>query len=106
VLPDDQRRASGFVWPPPKENYVWEALQGAVAQAVILHRAGYDVWEWQDQALLRAVRWLHEQCLYPASGDDDWEPHVINYFYGSSFPARIPSHPGKNVGWTDWTHRQ
>jgi PKD repeat protein len=105
VLPDDQRRAGGFVWPPPKENYVWEALQGAIAQAVILHRAGYDVWEWQDQALMRSVRWLHEQCAYPASGDDDWEPHVINFFYGSNFPARVPSHPGKNIGWTDWTHR-
>ena len=22
-----QRRAGGFVWPPQKENYVWEALQ-------------------------------------------------------------------------------
>ena len=35
VLPDDQRRSGGFVWPPTKENYVWEALQGAIAQAVI-----------------------------------------------------------------------
>ena len=25
VLPDDQRRAGGFTWPPPKENYVWGA---------------------------------------------------------------------------------
>ena len=41
VLPDDQRRSGGFVWPPTKENYVWEALQGAIAQAVILHRAGF-----------------------------------------------------------------
>jgi PKD repeat protein len=44
VLPDDQRRSGGFTWPPPKEDYVWEALQGAVAQAVILDRAGYDCW--------------------------------------------------------------
>jgi hypothetical protein len=26
VLPDDQRRAGGFGWPPQKENYVWEGL--------------------------------------------------------------------------------
>ena len=26
VLPDDQRRAGGFRWPPPKENYVYGAL--------------------------------------------------------------------------------
>jgi len=104
VLPDDQRRSGGFTWPPTKENYVWEALQGALAQAVILHRAGYDVWNWEDQALLRAVTWLHEQCNFPAGGDDTWQPHVVNAFYAADFPAPIPSSPGKNVGWTDWSH--
>lgn len=104
VIPDDQRRAGGFTWPPPKENYVWEGLQGALVQAVILYRAGYDVWNWQDQALLRAVIWLHEQADYPAQGDDTWQPHIINYYYGTSFPAPVPSNPGKNMGWTDWTH--
>jgi hypothetical protein len=102
VLPDDQRRAGGFTWPPPKENYVWEGLQGALAQAMILDRAGYDVWNWEDQALLRAVTWLHDQANFPAEGDDTWEPHVINHFYGSNFPAQTPSRPGKNLGWTDW----
>src|SRR6185436_3561741 len=38
VLPDDQRRAGGFTWPPPKENYVWEALQGALLAALVLER--------------------------------------------------------------------
>jgi PKD repeat protein len=104
VLTDDQRRAGDFTWPPPKENYAWEGLQGAVAQALVLHRAGYDVWEWEDQALLRAVTWLHEQCNFPAEGDDTWQPHVVNFFYGSDFPAPVPSRHGKNVGWTDWTH--
>lgn len=104
VLPDDQRRAGGFTWPPPRENYVYEALQGALAQAVILYRAGYDVWNWEDQALLRAFKWLHEQAGYSAAGDDTWQPHLVNYYYGSNFPAPVPSSPGKNVGWTDWTH--
>lgn len=104
VLPDDQRRAGGFAYPFPRENYVYGALAGALAQAVILHRAGYDVWNWQDKALLRAFNWLHEQARFPAEGDDTWEPHVINYYYGTSFPAPMPARPGKNVGWTDWTH--
>ena len=104
VLPDDQRRSGGFVWPPPQENYVWEALQGALVQAVILHRAGYDVWEWEDQALLRAARWLHEECDFPATGDDEWLPHIVNHYYGTSFPAPVPANPGKSMGWTDWTH--
>ena len=104
VLPDDQRRGGGFTWPPPKENYVYSALQGAVAQAVILRRAGYDVWAWEDKALLRAFRWLYDVADYPAEGDDTWQPHVINYYYDTKLPARVPSKPGKNVGWTDWTH--
>lgn len=104
VLPDDQRRGGDFCWPPPQENYVYEALQGALVQAVILHRAGYEVWNWQDQALLRAYQWLHQQADFAATGDDNWQPHVINYYYGTHFPAPTPANPGKNVGWTDWTH--
>jgi hypothetical protein len=104
VLPDDQRRAGGFAWPPPKENYVYGALQGALAQAVILHRAGYDVWSWQDQALLRAFRWLHERAAYPPEGDDEWQSPLIDFFYGTHYWDGTPTRPGKNAGWTDWTH--
>jgi len=105
VLPDDQRRTpGGFIWPPPKENYVWEALQGAVVTAEILARAGYLVFDYQDRALLRAVTWLHEQAQFPAEGDDTWIPHLINRRYGTGFPAPMPSSPGKNMGFTDWSH--
>lgn len=104
VLPDDQRRGGDFQWPPPRENYVYSALQGALATAIILDRAGYPVWEWEDRALLRAYQWLHGQAAYPARGDDGWQPYVINYYYGTDFPAPVPARPGKNVGWTDWTH--
>lgn len=104
VLPDDQRRGGPFSWPPPKELYVWEALQGALVQAVILHRAGYDTFEWQDRALLRAYTWLHDVADYPADRGNTWQPHIVNHFYGTSFPAPRPSRPGKNVGWSDWTH--
>jgi hypothetical protein len=105
VLPDDQRRGGPFVWPPPKENYVWEALQGALAQALVLSRAGYTAWEWSDKALLRAVTWLHSQANFPAAGDDTWLPHLANWAYAAAFPAPIPSSPGKNAGFTDWTHQ-
>ena len=104
VLPDDQRRGGSYTWPAPKENYVWEALQGLLAQAVVLNRAGYPVWDWEDRALLRAVRWLHDVNGFPAEGDDGWQPHVVNHYYGTSFPAPDPARYGKNVGWTDWTH--
>ena len=103
VLPDDQRRCGPFSWPPPKENYVYEAMQGALVQAVVLWRAGYDVWQWGDQALLRAALWLEREAGYPAQGDDTWQPYVIHHFYGARMSFHIPSRPGKNMGWTDWT---
>ncbi len=105
VLPDDQRRSGPFRWPPPHENYVYGALQGALVQAVLLHNAGYDVWEWGDRALLRAFQWLHAQAGFPAEGDDGWLPWVVNFHYGVRLPAPDPARPGKIAGWTDWTHR-
>ncbi len=104
VLPDDQRRGGGFQWPPPKENYVYEALQGALLQAIILDRNGYDTWNWEDRALLRAFNWLHKEADFDAEGDDDWQPHVVNFFYGTAFPAPEASNPGKNIGWTCWIY--
>ena len=104
VLPDDQRRAGGYAWPAPHENYVWEALQGLLAQAVILDRAGYSVWDWQDRALLRATDWLHGVNGFPATGDDAWLPHIVNRYYRTSFPAPVATTPGKNFGFTEWTH--
>ena len=104
VLPDDQRRCGAFQWPPCRTNYAWEALQGMLVQAVILSRAGYDVWNWGNQAILRAVTWLYNEARYPAEGDDTWQLHLINFYYGTHFPAPIPARPGKNMGWTDWTH--
>jgi len=105
VLPDDQRRAGTYTWPAPQENYVWEALQGVIGQALILSRAGYPVWDWENRAILRAVKWLYDVNGYPAEGDDTWMPHVVNRAYGTSFAAQVPARPGKNFGWTDWTHR-
>ena len=106
VLPDDQRRGGPFRWPPSKENYVYEALQGAVAQAIMLERQGFEPWLWGDRALLRAFKWLHEEAGFPAQGDDTWMPHVINRAYGTQFPAPMPSMPGKAVGFTDWTYQR
>jgi hypothetical protein len=103
VLPDDQRRGGRFRWPPPRENYVWEALQGATVQAELLSRQGYDAWEWEDRALLRAVTWLHDEAEYPAEGDDRWIPWLVNRAYGTRFPTEETS-TGKSMGFTDWTH--
>lgn len=104
VLPDDQRRSGPFAWPPPHENYVYSALQGVLTQAVILSRAGYDVWNWEDRAILRAFNWLNLAAGYPADGDDEWLPHLVNHAYGTDFTAPVPAKPGKIMGFSDWTH--
>jgi hypothetical protein len=83
---------------------VYEALQGALVQAVILQRAGYDPFNWQNRAILRAFQWLDREANFPATGDDTWQPHIVNHYYRTHFPAPIPSRPGKGMGWTDWTH--
>lgn len=107
VLPDDQRRGGSFRWPPPKENYVYEALQGAIVAAELLYKAGYkDVYQWSDQALLRAYTWLHTQAKYPAEGDDRWQISIVNLRYGSTFPTSLSAGPGKNMGFTAWTHQR
>jgi cellulose synthase/poly-beta-1,6-N-acetylglucosamine synthase-like glycosyltransferase len=103
VLPDDQMRSGGFTWPPPKENYVYEALQGAIVTAHILDRAGYDTFEWQDRALLRAYVWLRDEADYPASGDNVWELPIVDFHYKTRFwDEELFAWPGKNMGFTDW----
>jgi hypothetical protein len=106
ALPDDMRRGCGFRWPPCQTGYAWEAMQGAVVQARLLSRAGYDAWNWQNKALLRATQFLYnlnqEVGGWWVSGDDQWQPWIINTAYGAHFPAVLPAKPGKNMGWTDW----
>jgi Alginate lyase len=107
ALPDDMRRGGNFSWPPPYTQYPREALSGYVPLAELLYRQGYDVYSWEDRALLRATRFLFElEQEFPE--EDWWEPDVpaywiINYRYGTSFPVD-GSGLGRNVEWTDWTH--
>ena len=82
---------------------MYEALQGALLQAVVLERAGYEPFAWGDRALLRAALWLEHEADFPAEGDDTWQPYVINHFYEANLKVVLPARPGKNVGWTDWT---
>ena len=102
ALPEEMRRGDSFQWPPIATGYAWEALQGAFVQAEILNRAGFPTWDWQDQALLRAVNFLYSIDWKP-TGDDEWLVWLINHSYKTNFPTVIPEKPGKNMGWTDWT---
>ncbi len=104
VLPDDQRRGGSFTWPPPCENYVWEALQGATLQAELLDRAGHRAWQWSDQALRRSLDWLYGPDNCPATGDDTSTPWVVNHGTGSTFPTSSTSSPGKGWGFASWLY--
>jgi hypothetical protein len=107
ALPEEMRRGCAFQMPPCPTVYAWGGLQGALVQAMILSRQGYDVWNWQEQALLRAVEFLYaldqQYGGWWATGDDTWIPWLVNFVYGTSFPTS-PAKIGKNMGWTDWMY--
>jgi hypothetical protein len=104
VLPDDQRRGGGFTWPPPKENYVYEAMQGIVPMLVMLGRLGRPgLWYVKKSAPLRAYRWLHNEAGYPSDGDDTSQIPIINAVYKTSFPHKTPTTAGKGMlAYTEW----
>jgi hypothetical protein len=92
VLPEEMRRGCGFQWPPCYTNYPWEALQGVVVEAFILSRLGYDVWNWEDEAILRAAQFLYDLSVeFP--NDPWWAPG----------DDKNTGRAAKNIGWTDWT---
>ena len=101
-LPEEMRRGGTFQWPPVYTGYAWEALQGAVLQADLLRAAGYDAWNWSNQGLLRAVRFLYGRVGWVADGDDTWQPWLIDKRYGTSYRGAPPARTGKNFGYTDW----
>jgi hypothetical protein len=101
VLPDDQRRAGSFSWPPPCENYVAEALQGTTLEAIVLARAGFPSWTWSGSAIGRAVEFKYTNaCSFV--GDDSFIPFVTDHVYGTHHAASPPSQPGKGSGYYDW----
>jgi hypothetical protein len=102
--PEEMRRAGAFTWPPNKTDYAWEGLQGAMAQARMLTRAGYPAWQWQDKALLRAVKFLYGIGWNPV-GDDLWQVWIVNRAYGTNYATVDNAGHGKGFGWSSWTDR-
>ena len=104
VIPDDQRRGGSFQWPPGETGYPWAALNGTVVQAELLHRQGYDAWNWSDQAIKRAVTCLERIGWFATGEDEEWLVHLVNTRYGTTFKTPQVARFGKSFGWTDWTH--
>ena len=104
ILPDDMRRGGSMPTVGDLgQSYTWEALQGVLLQAELLTRAGYPAWTWQDRAVLRAFTRINI-LGYPAAGDDEWQPWLVNRRYGTNFPAPVGTHPGKSFGYADWLY--
>jgi hypothetical protein len=107
ALPDDMRRGCPFAPRPCYTDYAWESMQGAVVQAELLWRRGYDAWGWSDHALLRAARYLQgldaQYGGWWARADDTWQPWLLNHAYGTALPTEA-ARSGKIMGFTDWTH--
>jgi hypothetical protein len=104
VQPEDQRRTGEFAWPAPLGSYPWEALQGTLVAGVMLHRANIVPITAGDDAIYRATDWLIAVNGNPATGDDRWQIWLLNKIRGSKFTTTSTT-PGKNMGWTDWTHQ-
>lgn len=102
ALPEEMRRGGTFKMPPSETGYAWGGLNGVVAQAEILYRAGYPAYEWGDKAILRAIKFLYDDLGWQATGDDAWVVALINQRYGTSYAVNGTA-PGKGMGWTQWT---
>jgi hypothetical protein len=107
ALPEEMRRGCPFQVPPCHTQYPWEGLQGIVAEAWVLSRRGYAVFEWEDQAIRRAAQFLQNlDAQYPnadwvAADDDTFVPWIINHVYGTQFTTR-PVEFGELMSFTDW----
>jgi hypothetical protein len=117
VIPDDQNEIGvfpgdpGMQCPSPckTDEHVYEALQGQLACNIMLDRAGLiepnrpSLWEWEDQAIYRAVQWATEVGDGEFDGDDRWLPWIVRFFYEPSYPVPSGFQAGKNFGYTEWT---
>jgi hypothetical protein len=109
ALPDDISRGCPFTWPPCHTGYAWEGISGAVVQAEILARQGYDTWNWENQAMRRSIeymKYLDDQFGGWWTDDDDEQfvPWLINKAYGTNYRSHLPARTGKIMAWTDWSH--
>jgi hypothetical protein len=84
-------------------------MQGAVIQAELLSRQGYDAWNWGDRALKRAATYLmtlasrYGRTTWGPTGNDVWVAWLLNRRYGMRLPVSSPTLPGRGMGFTDWT---
>ena len=92
---------------PPYTNYAWGGLSGAIAQAEMLYRAGYDSYNWQDKAILRAMKFVTTVMPDSASQPTSWMTWIAKKRYGAGAFSYTPqaNGGGRLMDWADWTHQ-
>lgn len=100
VLPDDQRRGGSFKWPPPNENYVWQAQGELLVTTALLGTKTYG-----DSAVQRSYEWQARRG-FAASGDDRWQPAMADDIFGVDVTRPVSGmQDGKSFGLTDWLYQ-
>lgn len=107
---NDMRRGADFKWPPTFTPYPWVGLEGYVPTALILHRQGYPAFDIADKAVARSFEYLW--FLRQNTGKSEWfdgkradeATHLINKYYGQSYPVQSGIGLGRTFGYTGFTH--
>jgi len=104
ALIEDISRGGELAMPPDSSGitYSWEALQGVFVQAELLYRAGYDSYNWSNQALRRALEFLL-RAGWDISSPGKHVPWLANARYGTNFPT-TEAGIGRIMGYTDWMY--
>jgi hypothetical protein len=97
---------SGYSWPPGSIGmmYSWEMMQGQFIQAEMLHRQGYDAYNYGDRGLKRAMDFMVRAGYQMAYASQRWVPWLANYRYGTDYQTPLPLGLSYGMSWTDWTH--
>jgi len=114
ALPAEMIRGGSLAWCPVSTDYPYTALSGTFVEAEILYRQGYDTYNWQSQALNRAISFMYRlntDCSweFPTNNMYKWIPWVANFAYGTTLPTSTlgsSAYRGFNMGFTDWTHNR
>lgn len=113
AIPDDMRRGGEYNDSPTPTHYPWTALEGAMPQAIMLNRNGYDTLGWSNQALKRSMQYLYDlskrvngEWWHGSQEAAKFVPWLFNYSYGSSFPTHNNGETGRVMNFTDWTHQK
>jgi hypothetical protein len=106
IVEDASRSAYAFPrWDKSGIDYSFHAYGAQLVAAIVLHRQGYDVWNWGNRAFKRIMDSLNRLGAATGNGRStathvSWIPR---HFYGVSYPT-VAAQPSDTLGYTDWLY--